>query len=92
MGYLLAAHQSFNNIWSSANDIACGPGCAAVYTGYSTTIMADAQEQLDLDEPAAVDDVYISVDEGVGIQPFDRPSVMAGFVAAVRLHIILERT
>ncbi|ORY28987.1 fungal-specific transcription factor domain-domain-containing protein [Naematelia encephala] len=46
---------------------------------------------LDLDEPAAVDDVYISAEGGIGVQP-DRPSVMAGFVAAIRLHMILERT
>lgn len=47
---------------------------------------------IELDEPAAVDDVYISVDQGIGTQPTDRPSVMAGFVAGVRLHMILERT
>jgi hypothetical protein len=46
----------------------------------------------DLDEPSAVDDVYISVETGIGVQPPDRPSVMAGFAAAVRLHMILERT
>ena len=46
---------------------------------------------LDLDEPAPVDDVFISVNAGVGIQPDDRPSLMAGFVAAVRLHMVLER-
>ncbi len=45
----------------------------------------------DLDEPAAVDDVYISVENGIGQQPVDRPSVMAGFVCAVRLHMIIER-
>lgn len=47
---------------------------------------------IELDEPAAVDDAYISVDQGIGSQPPDRPSVMAGFVAGVRLHMILERT
>lgn len=47
---------------------------------------------IDMDEPAAVDDVYISADGGIGTQPPDRPSVMAGFVAGVRLHMILERT
>ena len=46
----------------------------------------------DLDEPSAVDDIYISAETGIGVQPPDRPSVMAGFVAAVRLHMILERT
>lgn len=49
-------------------------------------------QDIELDEPAAVDDVYISVDRGIGTQPPDRPSVMAGFVAGVRLHMILERT
>jgi hypothetical protein len=49
-------------------------------------------QDIELDEPAAVDDVYISVDKGIGTQPPDRPSVMAGFVAGVRLHMILERT
>lgn len=49
-------------------------------------------QDIELEEPAAVDDVYISVDKGIGTQPPDRPSVMAGFVAGVRLHMILERT
>jgi hypothetical protein len=49
-------------------------------------------QDIELGEPAAVDDVYISVDKGIGTQPPDRPSVMAGFVAGVRLHMILERT
>ncbi|KAL1408094.1 hypothetical protein Q8F55_004897 [Vanrija albida] len=49
-------------------------------------------DDIQLDEPAAVDDVYISVEKGIGTQPPDRPSVMAGFVAGVRLHMILERT
>lgn len=49
-------------------------------------------QDIELEEPAAVDDVYISVDKGIGTQPADRPSVMAGFVAGVRLHMILERT
>ena len=47
---------------------------------------------IDLDESSAVDDSYISAETGIGVQPPDRPSVMAGFVAAVRLHMILERT
>lgn len=48
--------------------------------------------RIDLDEPSAVDDVYISVETGIGVQPPDRPSVIAGFVAALRLHMILEQT
>lgn len=36
--------------------------------------------------------MYISAERGIGTQPADRPSVMAGFVAGVRLHMILERT
>jgi hypothetical protein len=46
----------------------------------------------DLDEPVAVDDIYISAETGIGVQPLDRPSIMAGFVAAIRLHMVLERT
>jgi hypothetical protein len=46
----------------------------------------------DIDEPCPVDDVYISATTGVGVQPTGRPSVVAGFVIAVRLHMILERT
>jgi hypothetical protein len=47
---------------------------------------------LDIDEPCLADDAYISADTGVGSQPTDQPSVMAGFVVAIRLHVVLERT
>ena len=47
---------------------------------------------LDLDEPSPVDDVFITAEGGIGVQPDDRTSLMAGFVAAVRLHMVLERT
>lgn len=46
---------------------------------------------VDVPEPFAVDDEFITID-GVGVQPADKPSVQAGFVAAIRLHMLLERT
>jgi len=58
----------------------------------ATLILLIPLIHLDLDEPAAVDDAHISADTGIGLQPPDRPSVMVGFVAAVRLHMILEQT
>ncbi|KAM0749696.1 hypothetical protein T439DRAFT_326573 [Meredithblackwellia eburnea MCA 4105] len=45
---------------------------------------------IDVPEPAAVDDAFITAD-AVGQQPADKPSVQAGFVAAIRLHMLLER-
>lgn len=46
---------------------------------------------VDVPEPFAVDDAYITLD-GIGLQPPEKPSVQAGFVAAIRLHMLLERT
>lgn len=67
--------------------------CSGWRTLVSTLHQLDRRlMEVDLDEPSAVDDVYISVETGIGVQPPDSPSVMAGFVAAVRLHMILERT
>lgn len=52
---------------------------------------ASTDSPLDIEEPCPVDDVHID-STGVGLQPSNRASVVAGFVIAVRLHMILERT
>ncbi|KAK4700113.1 hypothetical protein P7C70_g6140, partial [Phenoliferia sp. Uapishka_3] len=45
---------------------------------------------VDVPEPVAVDDAYLTA-ESIGQQPVDKPSIQAGFVAAIRLHMLLER-
>ena len=45
---------------------------------------------VDVPEPVAVDDAYLTADS-IGVQPLDKPSIQAGFVAAIRLHMLLER-
>lgn len=45
----------------------------------------------DVSEPLPVDDAYITEAQGVQPWPEESPSVMAGFVASIRLHVILER-
>ncbi|KAJ9126923.1 hypothetical protein QFC24_001154 [Naganishia onofrii] len=45
----------------------------------------------DVSEPLPVDDAYITEAQGVQPWPEENPSVMAGFVASIRLHVILER-
>lgn len=45
---------------------------------------------VDVPEPVAVDDAYITA-EAIGIHPADKPSIQAGFVGSIRLHMLLER-
>ncbi|KAJ9098748.1 hypothetical protein QFC21_004396 [Naganishia friedmannii] len=45
----------------------------------------------DVSEPLPVDDAYITEAQGVQPWPEESPSVMAGFVASIRLHVVLER-
>lgn len=40
----------------------------------------------------AMDDAYMSETDGYGTQPEDKASVIAGFVATIRAHMILEKT
>jgi hypothetical protein len=43
----------------------------------------------DIDEPAAVDDEYITI-HGLGVQPPDVPSRMGAFVALCRLAVVMD--
>ncbi len=55
-------------------------------------ISADSLVQsIDVSEPLPVDDAYITEDAGVQAPINNSPSVMAGFVASIRLHTVLER-
>ena len=87
MGDLLSAYQLEHNIRSPAHD---EPGrfrsASQLPFGHRISSLAD------LDEISPVDDAYMSIQAGMGTQPPNSSSVVAGLVAASRLHILLEKT
>jgi hypothetical protein len=59
--------------------------------GTNVNDLSDIIIRLDVSEPSPVDDAYLDETRGILPQAMESASVMAGFVASVRLHVVLER-